>query len=233
MKLLIDGDTLAYRAAFSQEGQTVTGICEKLDELIYNIVEATNPYATKEDIMVFLTGKGNFRHDLTETYKANRSGKEKPILLGLARQYLIDTYNASVSEGQEADDDIAIMATKLYPDCVIVSVDKDFKQVKGTLYNPQKGSWTKITEEAGLFNFYEQILSGDVADNIIGVYKIGPKTAQKMLAPCANEEEMFKVCVEAYKGDVEQVILNARLLWLRREENQIWMPPVSMDTGQV
>ena len=228
MKLLIDGDTLTYRAAFSQDATTISGVCDKLDELMGYIFEATNPYATPEDFQVYLTGKGNFRNALTDTYKANRSGKEKPLMLPLARQYLIDSYSATVSVGQEADDDIAIAATKHYPDCVIVSVDKDFRQIPGTIYNPTRNTWEIITEETARLNFYEQVLTGDTVDNIIGVHKVGPKTAQKLLAPCQTEEEMYKVCIEAYKGDVEQVILNARLLWLRREENQMWEPPISV-----
>ena len=193
--------------------------------MLQNILEATNPFATKDDYTLFLTGKGNYRHELTDTYKDNRVDKEKPILLNLARQYMIDTYDARVSEGQEADDDIAIEATRLYPDCVIVSIDKDFRQIPGTIYNPQKGMWEKITEWDALLNFYEQVLVGDRVDNIIGVHKVGPVKAKKLLGPCKNELDMFKVCVDAYEGDIERVILNARLLWLRREENQIWEPP--------
>lgn len=201
--------------------------------MLQNILEATNPFATKDDYIIFLTGKGNYRHELTDTYKANRVDKEKPILLNLARQYMIDTYDARVSEGQEADDDIAIEATRLYPDCVIVSIDKDFRQIPGTIYNPQKGMWEKITEWDALLNFYEQVLVGDRVDNIIGVHKVGPVKAKKLLDPCKNELEMFKVCVDAYEGDIERVILNARLLWLRREENQLWTPPLNMATDQV
>ena len=226
MKLLIDGDPLTYQAAFSQDGQTVGGICDKLDKIIEEILQATNPYATKEDYQIFLTGKGNFRNEVSDTYKMNRVGREKPLLLGFARQYLIDTYGATVSEGQEADDDIAIEATRLYPDCVIVSVDKDFRTIPSTIYNPRRQSWEKITEEAATFNFYEQVLTGDAVDHVIGLYKVGPKTAQKMLSECQTDVEMFKVCVEAYENDVERVIMNARLLWLRRQENQVWMPPI-------
>jgi len=230
VKLLIDGDTLCYRAAFSQEATTISGVCDKLDELMGHIFEATNPYATPEDYAVFLTGKGNFRHDLIDTYKANPIDKPKPLMLPLARQYLIDSYNASVSEGEEADDVIAIEATRLYPECVIVSVDKDFRQVPSTIYNPSRNSWEKIDHEAGLFNFYEQLLTGDTADNIIGIYKVGPVKAKKMLAPCATEQDMFDVCLEAYEGDLDRMVVNARLLWLRRYEGQMWEPPSGITT---
>ncbi len=37
--------------------------------------------------------------------------------------------------------------------------------------------------------------------------------------------EMWNVVVDAYDGDEERVIENARLLWLRREEGELWEPP--------
>lgn len=225
MKLLIDGDTLTYRAAFSQDGQTIGGICDKIDELVGNILEATNPYATKDDYQIYLTGKGNFRHQFTKTYKANRADKEKPILLGVARQHFMENYDASVSVDQEADDDIAIEATRLYPDCVVVSIDKDFLQVPGTNYNPAKNVWTKVDEWTGLNFFYQQTLTGDAVDNVIGVYKVGPVKAEKILTGCQTELDLYNACLEAYKGDEESLITNARLLWLRRYEGQIWEPP--------
>jgi 5'-3' exonuclease len=70
-----------------------------------------------------------------------------------------------------------------------------------------------------------QILMGDKADNIIGINGIGMVRAENMLIECTSEQEMFDVCVKAYDDSVDRVIENARLLWLRREEGQIWEPP--------
>lgn len=227
MKLLIDGDILCYRAASSQDGHTLSGVTQKVEELFDEIFEATNSYATDSalDYTVYLTGEDNFRHTLTDTYKANRRDKEKPILLSFVRDYVANTYNAVVTDGEEADDAIAIEATRLYPNAVIISIDKDFRQVPGTIYNPLRKSWETITEKEGLLNFYQQVLTGDTADNIIGLYGIGPVKARKILEGCETEQEMFNACVEAYDGDIDRVILNGRLLWLRRKESQLWEPP--------
>ena len=46
-----------------------------------------------------------------------------------------------------------------------------------------------------------------------------------ILGESTDEVEMYNKCVEAYDGDVDRVIENARLLWLRREEGQLWHPP--------
>ncbi len=78
---------------------------------------------------VFLTGKTNFRKDIAVTapYKGNRT-QEKPAHLEMLRNYLVTAWGATMSIDEEADDLIAIRATELQDDCIIVSVDKDFNQ---------------------------------------------------------------------------------------------------------
>ena len=68
-----------------------------------------------EEHELFLTGKQNFRFDVAVTapYKGNRKDVKKPKHLPLLREYLQTAWGASVSDGQEADDDIAIRATEL------------------------------------------------------------------------------------------------------------------------
>ena len=82
----------------------------------------------------------------------------------------------------------------------------------------------------GLRNFYKQILTGDRIDNIQGLHGIGPKKAEKALADCGNEQEMYEVVCQMYeKHDetLQRVIENGKLLWLRRVPNQVWSPPSS------
>ena len=54
----------------------------------------------------------------------------------------------------------------------------------------------------------------------------------KILADCKTEQELYEECVRAYGGDEDRVIENGRLLWLRREEKQIWQPPKFTDSDQ-
>jgi len=222
---LIDGDIVAYRAAFSTNDGTEEDAIDKTDEIIENILSDVFFNPNKASYEVFLTGKGNFRFDIDETYKAHRKDVEKPIHLQAIRQHLIDNYNADVSSGEEADDVISIRATELFPGAVIVSVDKDFLQVAGKNYNPVKDEWTTVSEWDGLVFFYTQVLTGDRADNVIGLHRVGPVKAGKILDGADTEQELYRRCVEAYEGDTEKVIRNARLLWLRREVGQVWHPP--------
>ena len=225
MKVLIDGDILTYRAAFSCEGRPIEDACDKIDNLVEDIMKATSFDEFSENYEMFITGKGNFRYDIQETYKQNRSGKPKPEHLPGLRDYLVEAYNAKVSVDQEADDDIATRATELGPDAIIASIDKDFLQVPCHHYNLNKGTLTKVDEFEGLVFFYTQILMGDKADNIFGIKGVGPVKAGKLLFNKKTEFELYLSCIAAYDFDEDKVIENARLLWLRRWEGQVWQPP--------
>lgn len=230
MIILVDGDVIAYRASFAKEGASLDEAKEKTDELMDDII--FNTTQREEEVEVFLTGKGNFRYTLSPTYKANRKDTPKPEHLSDVRNYMVDMYGAVVSKGQEADDLIAIRATELAYKCIIVSTDKDFKQIPCTHYNPVKGFSFVVDEfEATLF-FYTQILTGDRADNIEGLYGIGPVKAGKLLESATTEEELYERVMTAYEGNEELVTMNARLLWLRRKEDDVWLPP-NQRTGDV
>ena len=230
MKILIDGDPYAYRSCFSKDVESEDDAVEMVDSLLEETLMEVDPFWTDDDFELFLTGKTNFRHEVAVSfpYKGNRQ-QEKPDYLYEVRSHMIKDWAAVVSEGEEADDMIAIRATELYPDCVVVSIDKDMLQIPGSNYNPGSRKWAEISEFEGLKFFYQQILTGDKADNIIGLYGIGPKKSESMLEDCESEEAMYRVCLDAYGGDTDKVLENARLLWLRRYPGQFWEPPKTTD----
>ena len=226
-KVLVDGDIVAYRAAFSTQDLFPEDAVSKVDELMDYILTETLMFPDPKDYEVFLTGSGNFRYDIAKSfpYKGNRKSTEKPIHLPVAREHLITNYKASVSEGEEADDLIAIAATKYGPETIVASVDKDMLQLPCKHFNFTKGEWHDVTEFEGTKFFYKQILTGDRADNIMGLYKVGPVKAEKIVKDCKTEEELWDAVLNAYDGNIERVVENARLLWLRRKEGEVWEPP--------
>jgi 5'-3' exonuclease len=228
-KVLVDGDIVAYRAAFSTQDLFPEDAERKVDELMDYILTETLMFPDPSEYEVFLTGSGNFRYDIAKSfpYKGNRKSTEKPIHLPVAREYLVTKYKATVSEGEEADDLIAIAATKYGPETIVASVDKDMLQIPCKHFNFTKGEWHDITEFEGTKFFYKQILTGDRADNIMGLYKVGPVKAEKIVKDCNTEEELWDAVLNAYDGDIERVVENARLLWLRRKEGEIWQPPTA------
>uniref|UniRef100_UPI0037504F61 hypothetical protein n=1 Tax=Cypionkella sp. TaxID=2811411 RepID=UPI0037504F61 len=134
-------------------------------------------------------------------------------------------WGAIVSDGEEADDLIAIAATKYGPDTVVASIDKDMLQIPCRHFNFTTTKWTDVSELEGTKFFYKQILTGDRADNIMGIHGIGPKKADTLIEPLNTEEEMWDCVVKMYDGNVDRVVENARLLWLRRKEGELWEPP--------
>ena len=228
--ILIDGDIVAYKCAYKAQDDRPKYAAYTASSYLSDLISDLYVKLKDEpDYLVYLSGRseGNFRHKyaVTAGYKENRKDKEKPKHLSVIRDHLIESWNAIVSTDCEADDLIAIAAT-INKGSVIVSVDKDFDQVPGLHYNPNKKELYDVSEDEAVRFLYEQILTGDRVDNIIGIYGIGPVKARKALAECSTELEMFEKCVEMYEGSRERVIENARLLYLRRAEGELWMPPV-------
>jgi 5'-3' exonuclease len=137
---------------------------------------------------------------------------------------LVSAWDFQVSEGQEADDSIAIAHVENNYKSIIASIDKDFLQLRGNHWNFVKKEMTFVSEEEAIKNFYRQVLTGDRVDNIIGLKGIGPVKADKILSERESPAEMYTACVQAY-GSTERVIENCRLLWLRRTPNELWQPP--------
>jgi 5'-3' exonuclease len=223
MIALLDSDIICYRVGFATEEENentaIQTMAVFLEELImFDLVDCENHE-------LFLTGSNNFRHEIAVTapYKGNRKDVKKPKHLPLLREYLQKAWGATVSQGQEADDDISIRATEIGEDSLIVSIDKDFNQIPGWHYNFVKRIKTFVTPEEGLRFFYKQILTGDSADNVKGIHRVGDVRATKMLADAKTEQELYQCCVEAMGA--ERVLENGRLLWLRRKQNELWEPP--------
>jgi 5'-3' exonuclease len=224
-KVLIDGDIIAYRAAFSTEQMGASDTRRKVDDLIQFSTVLFPEVGL--DYVVYLTGKGNFRDNIAKShpYKGNRKSVQKPRHLQTARDHMESEYQAIISKGEEADDLIAKEAARLDYHACVASIDKDMLQIPCWHFNIVRGDYLKVEPYGGIKFFYTQILTGDTADNIVGLWKVGPVKAKKILEDAETEQELWDLVVKAYDGNEDRVIENARLLWLRREEEEIWQPP--------
>lgn len=228
-KTFIDGDIVVYRmaAGADSKGLSLDEAKANVDGMMEHILHETLDFPGPEDYQTFLTGRGNFRYDVAKAapYKANRSGKPKPVYLPELRLHLEEEWGAIVSEGEEADDLISKAATQEGPTSCVASIDKDMHQLHCWHYNFVKRQWKFVEEFDGLRFFYSQILMGDNADNIMGIDGVGPLKAGQMLEGCVTEKDLYERCVKAYDGDADRVVENGRLLWLRREPDELWEPP--------
>jgi hypothetical protein len=225
MKALIDGDILVYRIGFASENEPESIAVARCSEFIEDLI-LFNGFGEYQG---YLTGKKNFRNEIAVTapYKGNRKSA-KPKHYQLLRDYMESAWSFTMIEDQEADDAIGIAAYEMeVGEYCICSIDKDLDMLRGDHYNFVKDERYFITEEEGIKNFYKQLLMGDRVDNIIGIKGIGTVKAERLLKECKNENEMYLAILEAYDGNAERVLENGRLLWIRRQPNQLWTPPNS------
>ena len=224
MKALVDADILVYRFGFASEGDPAEFALARLSEFLDNLYIELSV----DEVWGYLTGKGNFRNEIAVTapYKGTRIAA-KPYHFQLLREYMERAWGFEVVDGIEADDALGIESYRNEPDeTIIVSIDKDLNMIRGHHYNFVKEEKYYVTEKDAIRNFYLQILTGDKVDNIIGLQGIGPVKSKKLLQDCTTELEMYETVLKAYDGNEVRVLENARLLWILREEKQVWQPPV-------
>lgn len=219
----IDPATVSYETVFEKgDMQAVEYV---IDCLMGDMYTATNT----QDYTIYLTGEGNFREAYAKThkYKGNRDNVDKPILYEETRKYLIDVYGAEVVNGMEADDALGIAQKN---DTCIVTIDKDLDMIPGWHYNLMHNKLYNVDPTTADYEFYIQMLTGDTTDNIIGIHKVGRKTAEKILHACEYDEvwpTIYAKYIEEF-GEVnayDRLVENGRLLYILRDPEEPWSPP--------
>ena len=219
-KCFIDGDSMLYRIAYTTDSDAQAQ--STLDLALLAVMRDTN--AAKGYVAV--KGKGNFRHDMADDYKANRSKTEMDPRVKAALNNLYEYCWATEcvqSHGCEADDVVSIWATEAEEagdSFVIAHVDKDIDMVPGWHYNFNKKTLYHIDEEQGHYLLCKQLLTGDSSDNIQGLKGIGPKTAEKLLAN-VRMEDMLDVVRKTWRDKhpqdwQEKLQLCFNLIYMRR-----------------
>ncbi len=177
----IDGDLLLHRCVWNND---FMGFQTKFNEVITDIIWNTGT----NNNLLFIQGKNNFRYQVYPEYKGHRRKKEEDMtdeekakaeLLDQGREWLTSEWDAVSSEGAEADDYIAVVQSQVPG--IIVSIDKDMKQVPGQFYDNTKGLRYEVNHDEAELLLHSQMLTGDSTDNIKGLTRVGPKTAEKML----------------------------------------------------
>lgn len=183
---LIDADSLLYESAsvnqdtlvFSDEDKVIEvdeeGAKEHLDFTIDKIVKATGC----TEYQMFITGPTNFRYEVLPTYKHNRKDIERPILLGMLKEYVLENHPCKITSKVEADDACTITMSKNPKKYILAHIDKDLNQVEGTHYNWRDDVIYEVTKEEGIRMFFKQVLTGDSTDGYAGCPLIGPEKAE-------------------------------------------------------
>ena len=240
MNLLIDADFIVYKCCAACETEIDYG-----EDVIFVTSNYSEAYkAVKNEIekikshfgdfakpVLFFSDTKNFRKKISPEYKGHRNRK-KPCGYKRVISSLRIQYNVITMKELEADDAMGIYATQ-HPGNIIVSPDKDMKQIPGKLYNLE--DTLTITPEEGAKWHLIQTLAGDQTDGYSGVPGIGVKRAETLFN---KEGYNWATVVRAFeaKGLTEDdALLNARLARIltiedydtTKQEPKLWTPEES------
>lgn len=222
--LLLDGNSLAYRAFFAlplltNESGIHTNAVYGFTMMLQKILDEENP---THMLVAFDAGKTTFRHSTFGEYKGGRQktppelSEQFPYLRKLLTAYQIPQYELEMYEADDIIGTLSKQSELAGDEVVIVSGDKDLTQLSSpttTVYITRKGmtdieKYTPehIKEKYGLTP--DQIidmkgLMGDTSDNIPGVPGVGEKTAIKLLLEHKTVEGVYQG-LESVKGKLRE-----------------------------
>ena len=224
--LLIDSDFLAYKAAQACEigidfGEDVIIAQSQFSEVLrvfHNELNKVTKAMMEDNFILYFSSTENFRKKIYPDYKGHRM-KRKPLGYKRLVNYCRENHNFKLIEGLEADDTIGIEATRFAdPSNIIVSPDKDMRQIPSALWN-LTDDVVEITKDDGDRWHLIQSLSGDPTDGYSGCPGIGVKRATELLDK--NENKWEAVC-KAYRDrglSDDDALLNARLAKILQKED--------------
>ena len=224
MKLLCDADFIVYKCCAAAEseidfGDDVILVTSTFKDAYSCVKRELNKIANKfgsfDEMILFFSDSKNFRKDIQADYKGHRNRK-KPCGYRRVINKLSEEYSVFKMPTLEADDAMGIYATQ-YPGNIIVSPDKDMRQIPGMLWNFDE-SFT-ITKEEGAKWHLIQSMAGDNTDGYAGVPGIGVKRATSLFE---EKGYSWKTVVDAFKEkdlSEEVALTNARLARILTNED--------------
>lgn len=217
-------------------------------------IEAILEVVQPKDFIICVQGEGNYRKNYDSKFVAYKAQRiTKPIFLPDVKDFVQRKYKDKclLVEGKEVDDYVCTKAWEHFDQkgsvetssVVVAFADKDIQQNSpGALFNyfhPEEGVfWNNVEDQYK--GFWKSVLTGDAADNIMGVESLGeatralygiktkgcgPVAAGRILTGVSSEKEAAERVLAAYKESwpddyLERLQDMCFFLWLQREEGQ-------------
>jgi len=242
--VVIDGSSLIYRAFYAMPHLTTssglpTGAALGFLNMVLKLLDDYRPFNM---VVVFDHPQKTFRHELQESYKAQREAMPdelKPQIETVKELLELMGFVILEMPGWEGDDLMGTVKEKAKPDfqVLLVTSDLDMLQLldeRTVLLQPHRGvtnlkkiDLEEFEKEWGISP--EQwidvlALSGDPSDNIAGVPGIGEKTAVKLIRQFGSWEGILKNLSllppklrEAIESNRDKVEENRKLVALERD----------------
>ncbi len=211
---LLDAMALIYRAHFAfsknprinSKGMNTGAVLGFTNALVEILKKETPTHIA----VAFDSAVPTFRHEAFKDYKAHREAQPEDITLAIPyTKKIVRAFRIPVleKEGYEADDIIGTLAKKAekaHFEVYMMTPDKDFAQLVDDhiyLYKPAfLGNGVSIMGKQEVLakwgiQHVDQVrdilgLQGDAVDNIPGIPKIGPKTAQDLIRTFGSVESL-------------------------------------------
>lgn len=249
MAYLIDADYTVYKNCASAEdeidfGEDVVVVTSKFSDA-YRRVERDiksiqECLGNTEESILFFSSPKNFRKKIYPDYKGHRNRK-KPCGYIRVINKLKENYKVVMMPTLEADDALGIWATREPGKHIIVSPDKDMKQIPGQLFN-LTDDLQEITEAQSIRWHYIQTMAGDCTDGYSGIPGVGIKRANQLLDDNGCSWETVLNAFLEKEMTVDDALMNARLARIlqhtdydfKRNEPILWCPSDAnngIDTG--
>lgn len=230
----IDGDYLCYFAAGG--GEMPPGIARQTAK---DRIEKFRVLTGSERAIVHLSSrdctKGERFFIAKETpYQGQRTGK-KPGNWAVVREFLENydgkLFTVKIWKTREADDGAAYCCEASGGRDACASRDKDWRMfsaihidwVTFQICEVPPGTYHIVGdngEDYGHYFFWFQMLAGDTADHIPGLYGTGKVDAREILAGCNSNADAFATVVSRYREQrpddwQDYFVEQAALLWMR------------------
>lgn len=252
---IVDADSIVYYVGYAADAldEDARFACELLDKSIGEIAE--NLQCTAMEL--YLGTTTNYRKEIAtlKKYKGERKESNRPVFYDALRYRLVKDHGAILCEGEEAEDTVGIRAYTFdnYNNFVVCNVDKDVDMISGHHYNYRTKKKYFVDSYQALRNFYLQLVTGDMTDNIPGLYHQllidGDEELAKQfrysryksklikeLAELNTEEDMWEAVLFIYDDygqyhthGLTRILEIGRLLWIRRNEDELWVPPTQRE----
>lgn len=226
---LFDLDAMLHIVASVQYKSGNRNNISAVKQHVRRFINTVRKNAKCKEYLMFYQGLGhsNFRNDLLPSYKGHRT---KSDAIKQFKSAVLDGFKEAGGielQHLESDDATSIMAHHLGMDnVVIISSDKDMKQVPCIHYDPfKKGKimdlsrWYASSPSFADKFFWMQVLAGDSTDMpnaLCGIEGVGMDTAAKKIG---KRKDYFKVVQEEYtkkygKAGFERALVTLRMVRL-------------------
>ena len=236
---LVDGSSYIFRAyhrlpPLTNPQGTPVGAVYGYTTMLWKLADDLNAADGPTHLAVILDKSSHsFRNDIYPEYKANRPPAPEdlrpqfPLIRDATRAFSLPCIE---EQGLEADDIIASYSREAQRqgwNVTIVSSDKDLMQLIGEVEGPHgparidmldtmKSARIYIDEVQEKFGVTPDLvgdvlaLMGDTADNIPGIYGVGPKTASKLIAEHGSLTAALDQAPEMKKSKLKERLLEGR-----------------------